>query len=54
MGEPEDLGGMLEDKKDFMPMKKSKHLATKDWETLVSNIDTVEAVGEQLYCYFTT
>lgn len=53
MDEPEDSTGM-EDSKEFMPMKKSKHSKVKDWEALVAKIDTVETQKNQLYCYFTT
>ena len=42
------------DKAEYKIAKKSKHSGVKDWEDIVTTIDTVELKGKQLYAYFTT
>lgn len=51
MAEPDDSDS---DRKDFKPLKKSKHHGVKDWENVVKVIETVELQDKQLFCFFTT
>ena len=42
------------DKTEYKPAKKSKRAHLKDWENIVTKIDTVELQGKHLFAYFLT